>query len=142
YANVTGRVFVQWHSVFRFVGLAGNDATFLEDYTANIARQYTLNYAEVLQNGVRYGFLTDGTLQQVIDGPGTYSTDQLWMASLYDLNLLYRLQRDTNDAPIRSPALVPSEIIEAWSRTLDRFGSTVAAGGDGTAAGTWPNALF
>lgn len=142
YANVTGRVFVQWHSVFRFVGLAGSDATFLEDYAANIARQYTLNYTELLQNGVRYGFLTDGTLQQVINGPGTYSTDQLWMACLYDLNLLYRLQRDTNDAPIGSPALVPSEIIEAGARTLERFGSTVAAGGDGTADGTWPNALF
>lgn len=140
YANVTGRVFAQWHSVFRFVGLASNDATFLEDYAANIARQYTLNYADVLQNGVRYGFLTDGSLQQTIGGAGTWSTDQLWMASLYDLNLLYRLQRDTNDAPIGSPALVPSEIIESWSRTLDQFGSTVA--GDGTAEGTWPNALF
>jgi hypothetical protein len=140
YANVTGRVFVQWHSVFRFLGLASSDATYLEDYAANIARQYTLNYAEVLQNGVRYGFLIDGSLQQVIDGPGTYSTDQLWMASLYDQNLLYRLQRDTNDAPIGSPALLPSGIIESWARTLDRFGSTVA--GDGTAAGTWPNALF
>ena len=142
FANVTGRVFVQWHSVFRFLGLAGDDATYLEDYAANIARQYTLNYAEVLQGGVRYGFLVDGTFRQVIDGPGTYSTDQLWMASLYDLNLLYRLQRDTNDAPIGNPALQPSRIIASWGRTLDRFGSTVAADGDGTAAGTWPNALF
>lgn len=142
YANVTGRVFVQWHWVFRFVGLAGTDASFLEDYEANIARQYTLNYADVVQNGVRYGFLVDGTLQQTIDGPGTYATDQLWMASLYDQNLLYRLQRDTNDAPIGDPPLVPSEIIESWARTLERFGSTAAAGGDGTAAGTWPNGLF
>lgn len=146
YANMTGRVFTQWQWVFRFAGLAGSDATFLEDYAANIARQYTLNYADVLQNGVRYGFLIDGTLRQEIDGPGTYSTDQLWMASLYDQNLLYRLQVDTNDAPLDgqpgSPPLVPSQIIAAWARTLDQFGSTVAAGGNGTAAGTWPNALF
>lgn len=142
FSNVTGRVFVQWHSVFRFVGLAGTDASYLEDYAANIARQYTLNYADVLQDGVRYGFLMDGTLRQTITGPGTYSTDQLWMASLYDQNLLHRLQVDTNDAPIGIPALVPSEIIVSWARTLDRFGSMVAAGGNGTAAGTWPNALF
>jgi len=142
YANVTGRVFVQWHHVFRFLGLAGSDATYLEDYAANIARQYTLNYAQLQQNGVSFGFLADGSLQQVIDAPGTYSTDQLWMASMYDQNLLYRLQVDTNDAPIGSPAIAPSDILEAWARTLDQFGSTVAAGGDGTAAGTWPNALF
>ena len=142
FANVTGRVFVQWHWVFRFVGLASDDASFLDDYRANIARQFTLNYAEVLQNNVRYGFLVDGTEQQTIDGPGHYSTDQLWMASLYDMNLLYRLQRDTNDAPIGSPAVIPSQVIAAWGRTLMQFGSQVAVGGDGSAAGTWPNALF
>ena len=142
FANVTGRVFVQWHWVFRFVGLASDDASFLDDYRANIARQYTLNYAEVLQNNIRYGFLVDGTLQQTIGGPGSYSTDQLWMASMYDMNLLYRLQRDTNDAPIGSPAVIPSQAIAAWGRTLMQFGSQVAAGGNGTAAGTWPNALF
>ena len=142
YANVNGRVFVQWHWVFRFVGLASDDASFLDDYRANIAREYTHNYAEVLQNGVRYGFLVDGTEQQTITGPGTYSTDQLWMASLYDMNLLYRLQRDTNDAPIGSPTVIPSQVIAAWGRTLRQFGSQVAAGGNGTAAGTWPNALY
>jgi len=142
YANVTGRVFVQWQWVFRFVGLASDDASFLDDYRANIARQYTLNYVQVLQNGVAYGFLVDGTEQQTISGAGTYSTDQLWMASLYDMNLLYRLQRDTNDAPIGSPSIVPSQAITAWARTLRQFGSQVAAGGNGTAAGTWPNALY
>ena len=142
YANVNGRVFVQWHWIFRFVGLASDDATFLDDYRANLAREVTHNYAEVLQNGIRYGFLVDGTGQQTITGPGAYSTDQLWMASLYDLNLLYRLQRDTNDAPIGSPSLIPSQVIAAWARTLNRFGSRVATGGNGTAAGTWPNALF
>jgi hypothetical protein len=142
YANVNGRVFVQWHSVFRFVGLAGDDASFLDDYRANIARQLTHNYAEVLQDGVRYGFLADGTEQQTITGPGTYSTDQLWMASLYDMNLLYRLQRDTNDTALGSPSVIPSQVIAAWARTLNRFGSRAAVGGDGTAAGTWPNALF
>lgn len=142
FANVTGRVFVQWHWVFRFVGLASDDASFLDDYRNNIARQYTLNYAELLQNNVRYGFLVDGTWQQTIDGPGSFSTDQLWMASMYDMNLLYRLQRDTNDAPIGSPAVIPSQAIAAWGRTLMQFGSQVAAGGDGTAAGTWPNALY
>lgn len=141
FANVTGRVFTQWHWAFRFVGLASDDATFLEDYAANIGREYTLNYAEVLQSGVAYGFLIDGTLQTVITGAGTYSTDQLWMASMYDMNLLYRLQRDTNNAPIGSPAITPSQIIAGWARTLNQFGSTVAPGGNGTAAGAWPNAL-
>lgn len=140
YANLNGRVFVQWHNVFRFVGLASNNATFLDDYRNNIAREFSIHYAELLQNGIRYGFLADGTGQNTVMAPGNYSTDQLWMASLYDMNLLYRLQRDTNDAAIGSPALVPSAVIAAWGRTLTQFGSTAA--GNGTAAGTWPNALF
>ncbi len=142
FANLNGRVFTQWHWIFRFVGLASDDATFLDDYHANLSREYTHNYAQVLQSGVTYGFLIDGTLRQTITGPGTYSTDQLWMASMYDMNLLYRLQRDTNDAAIGSTPVTPSAILAAWARTLGQFGSRVAGGGDGTAAGTWPNALF
>jgi hypothetical protein len=142
FANVNGRVFVQWHNVFRFVGLASGDVSFLDDYAANIGREYTAYYAQVVQNNVTYGFLIDGTLQNSITGAGTYSTDQLWMLSMYDMNLLYRLMRDTNDAPIGSPSVVPSQILAAWARTLNQFGSRVAMGGDGTAAGTWPNALF
>ena len=63
------------------------------------------------------------------------------MASLYDMNNLYRLQRDTGDAPIGNPAIPPSRVLAAWARTLARFGSTAAPGGDGTAFGVWPNQL-
>jgi hypothetical protein len=62
------------------------------------------------------------------------------MASLYDMNNLFRLQRDTDDAGIGNPAIPPSQAIAAWARTLVRFGATTA--GDGTAAGLWPNALY
>jgi hypothetical protein len=62
------------------------------------------------------------------------------MVSLYDMNNLYRLQRDTNDAPIGDPAIPPSQVIAAWARTLKTFGAT--ASGDGTASGNWPNALY
>ena len=70
---------------------------------------------------------------------GTYTTDQLWMASLYDMENLHQLQIDTSDAPIGVPAVRPSQVINAWARTLVRYGARTA--GDGTAAGTWPNAL-
>jgi hypothetical protein len=141
FANVNGRVFTQWHWIFRFVGLASDDASFLDDYRNNIGREYTHNWAQLQQGGVTYGFLIDGTLQTTITGPGTYSTDQLWMASMYDMNLLYRLQRDTNDSAIGSPAVVPSQIIAAWARTLRTFGASVGTGGNGTPGGNWPNAL-
>jgi hypothetical protein len=138
WAFLTGRVAAQWTAAFRFVGLAGDDASYLEDYQATLARAVTQNYVEVEQNGRRYGFWLYGIA--LLSGSGTYSTDQLWMATLYDMNNLYRLQVDTDDAPLGNPLIPPSQVITAWARTLVDFGATVS--GDGTAGGQWPNALY
>lgn len=136
WAEPVGRVASQWFAAFRFVGLASDDASYLEDYKSGLARAVTQYYVEAEQAGTRYGFW----LFAPAGGPGTYSTDQLWIASLYDMNMLYRRQRDTNDTPIGNPPLRPSQVLAAWARTLVRFGATVS--GNGTAGGTWPNALF
>jgi hypothetical protein len=137
WAQLTGRVAMQWFAVFRFVGLAGDDAGYLDDYRSGLARAVTQHYVEVEQGGARYGFWLPGGTP--VHGPGTYTTDQLWIASLYDMNMLYRLQRDTHDAPIGNPAVPPSQVLAMWGRTLVRFGATVS--GDGTANGRWPNQL-
>jgi hypothetical protein len=137
FAGLTGRVASQWLSVFRVVGLAGDDPSYLGDWRSGMARAVTQWYVEAEQAGTRYGFWTGGL---PLRGPGTYSTDQLWMACLYDMNNLYRLQQETEDAPFGNPAVRPSQVMAAWARTLARFGSRVS--GDGTAAGAWPNALF
>jgi hypothetical protein len=131
WAGLSGRVASQWLAAFRFVGLASDDPSYLEDYRSGLARAVTWHYVE----GNSYGFWLDG----VVTGPGAYSTGQLWMASLYDMNNLFRLQRDAGDAAIGEPAIPPSQAIAAWARTLIAFGATTA--GDGTAAGLWPNAL-
>lgn len=131
WAQLTGRVASQWFAVFRFVGLASDDASFLEDYRSGLARAVTQHYVEVERDGIRYGFWLPGGSR--VTGPGTYSTDQLWMASLYDMNMLYRLERDTNDSPIGNPPIRPSQVLASWARTLVRFGATVS--GDGTAGG-------
>jgi uncharacterized repeat protein (TIGR01451 family) len=138
WAHLSGRVASQWFAAFRFVGLASDDASYLEDWQSGLARAATQHYVEVEQDGTRYGFWLGGGDR--VDGPGTDTTDQVWMASLYDMNNLYRLQRDTHDAPIGNPAIPPSQVLAAWARTLVRFGATVA--GDGTASGRWPNALY
>ena len=138
WAQLSGRVASQWFAAFRFVGLASDDASYLEDWQSGLARAVTQHYVEAAQGGTRYGFWLGGGDR--VDGPGTDTTDQLWMASLYDMNNLYRLQRDTNDAPIGNPAIPPSQVLAAWARTLVRFGATVS--GDGTASGRWPNALY
>ncbi len=144
YAQLTGRVASQWFAVFRFVGLASDDAGYLDDYTSGLARAVTQYYVEAEQSGTRYGFWISCPIDRNQRCPfarsGPESTDQLWMVSLYDMNMLYRLQRDTSDAPIGNPAIPPSQVIAAWARTLTRFGATTA--GDGTASGTWPNALY
>ena len=144
WAQLTGRVASQWFSAFRFVGLASDDASYLNDYKSGLARAVTQYYVEAGQNGVRYGFWldcpVDPSARCPVARPSPDSTSQLWMVSLYDMNNLYRLQRDTNDAPIGNPAIPPSQILAAWARTLASFGSTVS--GDGSVNGNWPNALY
>jgi uncharacterized repeat protein (TIGR01451 family) len=138
YAGQSGRVASQWLATFRLVGLASDDAGYLDDWRSGLARAVTQWYVEAEQSGIRYGFW----LGDPVTGPGTNSTDQLWMVSLYDMNNLFRLQRETGDTPIGNPPVRPSRVLAAWARTLARFGSTVAAGGNGTAGGAWPNALY
>jgi hypothetical protein len=139
YANLTGRVASQWNSVYRFVGLAGDDPGYLDDYRMNLARAVTQQYVAADRDGTRYGFLLGGVAP--VTTAGTNTTDQVWITALYDLKMLERLRRDTNDAPIGSPPLRPSEVITAFARTLARYGPTTAPGATGTLAGPWPNQL-
>lgn len=138
YAQLTGRVASQWLAAFRFVGLAGDDPSYLDDWRSGLARAVTQYYVQARRGGKNYGFWTELPL----NGPRTYSTDQLWMTSLYDMNNLYRLQVETGNAPIGNPAVAPSQVQAAWAQTLADFASRVAPGGDGTADGQWPNALY
>jgi len=133
YANLTGRVASQWARVFRFVGLASDDASYLDDYRANIGRAFTLYYLEAVRAGESYGFLS-GT---PVTAPGRSSSDQLWMTALYDANDFFRLQRDTDDDAVGVPPLNPSRVTQAIARSFGRFGPTVS--GNGTPGGIWPN---
>jgi hypothetical protein len=137
WAYPVGRVASQWIQVFRFLGLASADASYLEDYRGNLARAVSQHYAELEQDGRHYGFWCSQPVSQF----GTHHTDQIWMASLYDLNNLHRWLIDSGDQPLGSPPLRPSRVISAWSRTLAELASFAAPGGDGTAQGAWPNML-
>ncbi|HEY9420819.1 MAG TPA: hypothetical protein VIW92_05365, partial [Thermoanaerobaculia bacterium] len=131
----TGRVAYQWTAVFRFLGLASDDASFLEDYRSNLARAVTVQYAELEKDGRRYGFLGDKPLT----APGTGEAGPTWTNGFYDAENLYRLQRDTGDAPIGDPALPPSRVLAAVARTLVELGA--GKFGDGTPEGIWPRLL-
>lgn len=126
FANLTGRVASQWAVAFRFVGMATDDATFLDDWRANLARALTQQYVKA--DG--YGFLFGGW--QPVGASGSRSTDQLWMTALYDMKTLDLLRRDTGDAPIGDPAIRPSDAITSFARTLTRLGPL---------SGDWPNQL-
>lgn len=141
FAGVNDRVASQYYQIFRFVGLASDDASFLDDWRSNTARFLTQNFALVQQGGVALGF-TEPSGQgstTVIGGAGSYYTTQLWMASIYDFNLLHRLQVDTLDAPLGVPAITPSAAQNGWARTLRA--TSLVPPANGTAAGTWPNTL-
>lgn len=130
-SSFTGRVASQWISAFRFLGLASEDGSFLEDFRSSLARAVTQHYVEAKRNGVTYGFLGERSV-----APGTYIDGPLWMQGFYDSNNLFRLLRDSGDAPIGNPALPPSRVLTALARTLKDVAPTVI--GDGTIDGDWP----
>jgi hypothetical protein len=136
HAEFTGRVATQWINAFRFLGLASPDGSFLEDYRDSLARAATQHYVEVhrLGQSTAYGFLGERAVV-----PGTYIGGPVWMFGFYDTNSLFRLLRDTNDAPIGNPALPPSRILAAVARTLKDIEPAVT--GDGTVNGDWPKNL-
>jgi hypothetical protein len=135
-ATFTGRVATQWINAFRFLGLASTDGSFLDDYRGGLARAATQHYVEVHRPGqtTQYGFLGDRAVV-----PGTYIGGPVWMFGFYDTSTMYRLLRDTNDAPIGNPAIKPSRIMAAVARTLKDIETTVT--GDGTVNGDWPKNL-
>jgi hypothetical protein len=125
YANLTGRVASQWASTFRFVGLAGDDASYLDDYRMNLARAATQQYVAPGS----YGFILAGW--RPVTAAGKVTSDQLWMTALYDMKNLDRLRRDTNDAPIGDPPLRPSAMIAAYGRAIAAYAPPSG----------WPNSL-
>jgi hypothetical protein len=135
-AEFTGRVATQWINAFRFLGLASADGSFLDDFRNSLARAATQHYVEVHRLGetTAYGFLGERAVV-----PGTYIGGPVWMFGFYDTNTLFRLLRDTNDAPIGVPGLPPSRIMAAVARTLRDIEPSVT--GDGTVNSDWPKNL-
>jgi|CXWL01.1.fsa_nt_gi hypothetical protein len=142
WANLNGRVAVQWYRVFRFLGLASGDGTYLTDWQGNVGRWLTQYWAQPGSGVAARGFTvpSGGGVFDHVDGPGSYGTDQLWMASLYDLDVLERLAVDSLDAPVGSPPLAPSAVEIAWARSLAQIGSATPWS-TGTPAGPWPNVV-
>lgn len=135
-AEFTGRVATQWLNAFRFLGLASSDGSFLDDFRGGLARAATQHYVEVHRAGETktYGFLGERAVT-----PGTYIGGPVWMFGFYDTNTMYRLLRDTGDAPIGIPAMTPSHILTTVANTLKDIEPTVQ--GDGTVNGDWPKNL-
>jgi hypothetical protein len=135
-AALTGRVGQQWLAAYRFLGLASEDASFLEDVRSVIGRSVTQFYADVVRNGVHYGFWGGAA---VVGSAGTYTTDSQWTVPMYDMNNLWRFLRDTGDAPVGIPALKPSQVMANVARTFRDIEPVVI--GDGSPSGFWARLL-
>lgn len=130
----TGRVAAEWTAAYRFLGLASDDPSFLEDYRSNLARALTQSYAEVEKDGRRYGFLGER-----IETPGTGQAGPFWTNGFYDAENLYRFQVDTGDEPIGAPPLAPSRVLAAMARTV--VGLEPQAYGGKSVQDRWPRFL-
>jgi hypothetical protein len=114
-ASFNGRVASQWLAVFRFLGLASGDASFLGDWRSGFARALTHEYLEVERDGRRYGYFGREGLQ---NQGGTYLAGPIWVSGFYDAEGLYRLMRDTGDAPLGDPPVKPSQALVALARSI------------------------
>lgn len=141
WAGLDGRVASQWYRVFRFLGTAA-DASYLDDWRGNTARWLTRYWAQPGLGPAARGFTvpSGGGVFDYVSGPGTYWSDQLWMASLYDFDVLERLAVDSLDVPLGDPPLAPSAAEIAWARSLRQIGGATPLS-TGTPAGPWPNAV-
>jgi hypothetical protein len=146
WAALNGRSAVQWLKVFRLLGLA-LDAEYLTDWTNATARSLTLYHAVPVPApappGAPHAFASsfNGSLTtDYVSGPGSWWTDQLWMLSLYDLDQLWRLGVDTEDAPLGLSPLAPSATLGAWGRTLAAV-SVLSPWSDGGPGAPWPNSV-
>ena len=138
-ATLTGRVGEQWQYIFRFMGLASNDASFLDDFRLNFARMITQLYAAPVQNGITYGFWGGPDLMPSSTTGMTALTDSQWTIGMYDMHYLSRYQRDSGDAPLGIPALKPSQVVSSIAHTYKDFDAVVY--GDGTVSGLWARLL-
>jgi hypothetical protein len=134
--GVTGREPQQWLAAFRFLGHASDDASFLDDFSSHLARGVTQLYADVVRNGIHYGFW--GGPDPLLT-PGTYTTDSQWTVGMYDMHYLNRLQLETGDAPLGIPAVRPSQVIANVAHTFKDIEPAVI--GDGTVSGLWARLL-
>jgi hypothetical protein len=137
--TLTGRVGEQWQYIFRFMGLASNDASFLDDFRLNFARMITQLYVAPVKNGVTYGFWGGPDLNPATGTNLTRLTDSQWTIGMYDMHYLSRYQRDSGDAPLGNPALKPSQVVASIAHTYKDFDSVVY--GDGTVSGLWARLL-
>jgi hypothetical protein len=136
----TGRVGSQWLAALRFLGLASDDASFLDDWRSGFARGLTHQYVEVRKGGQLYGFL--GKQRKGKEGD-TFLAGPIWMNAFYDTEGLYRLEVDTGDAPLGDPPLKPSHVIAAVARTLAELEPQAAGAAAGAKADRegWPQRL-
>ena len=136
--DLTGRVASQWIAAFRFLGLASDDASFLEDYRSGLARAVTQQYAELEQRGEALRLPGRAEFQRA---GGVYEAGPAWTNGFYDAENLYRLQRDTGDAPIGEPPLPPSRILAALARTVAVLGPGAEKGKAANPDAPWPRIL-
>ncbi|HSF38941.1 MAG TPA: fibronectin type III domain-containing protein [Thermoanaerobaculia bacterium] len=134
--TITGRVGQQWLAAFRFIGLASEDASFLEDVRSGFARAMTQLYANPMRGGVRYGFWGGS---KILSSAGTYTTDSGWTIPMYDMHYLSRLQKDNGDVALGDPGVKPSEVLATIAHTYRDIQPTVI--GDGSPSGQWARLL-
>jgi hypothetical protein len=131
-----GRVNAQWLAVFRFLGHAGPDPSFLADFRSGLSRAVTQEYVEVVRDGRSYGFLGDTVKDPGSSTTNQFTTNQLWQVGLFDAANLHRFLVDSGDAPIGTPPVKPSRVLAALARTIAEIEPKVK--GDGSLDGHWP----
>lgn len=138
WASINGRVAVQWLRVFRFLGESLND-DYLDDWYSTSARWLTQYFAIINDDsGKELGFTVSSGAgkKDYISGAGTYKSAQVVMSTLYDMDLLYYLAKETSNKALGIPLVTPVQALQSWANTIIRIGSVLPTG---LPKDAWPN---
>lgn len=132
----------QHAQIYWFLGHAGDDASYLDDFRNQMERAIELNSALVAKDGKEYAFTWEKPTEKTVGGVSSAECSQTWMLNLYFMQNLWCLYREYGDVQLGKSGVTISRYFAATNRTLWDYTSKVAQGGDGTPSGEWANMMI
>ncbi len=137
----TDRVASQAAAIYWFLGHAGDDPGFLDDFRNQMDRAVDRYTAILTHNGTEYAFISEEDLEAA--GGTHMNTGQAWMLGFYPLENVWRLRQEYGDVALGHAGVSVDRLFEAAARALIDYnamnypGDDSSPSGNGSVSGSW-----